>query len=1241
MLSTLSRIGHSGLFDAAFYLARNPDLRTLGSGVLAHYHEHGWREGRKPNPYFDPHWYLSQNRDVVSDPLLHYICEGEREGRRPIAWFDPAWYSAHHDVPEGMLALAHYLANRHKPGIRPLPEFDAAFYLRAYPDVAASGLDALEHYMIQGFREVRKPFEAFDPAYYRTQYLRHAPDENPLLHYIAHRDRPGIHPARPAEETTIPREVRRTTAPGPFFEEFRPLPASAQRRARLLAYYLPQFHATQANDRWWGKGFTEWTNIARGMPRFAGHYQPRIPRDLGHYTLDSPDILARQAEMARLAGIEGFVFYFYWFGPGQRLLDGPLELLLAHPEIDLPFCLMWANESWSRRWDGSEEEVLIAQEYAPEHEADLVACFARHMRDPRYIRVGERPLLMIYRPGKLPDAPDAIARWRRIFRESHGMDPLIVMAQAFGDTDPRPFRLDGAVEFPPHKLVEDCALITEELHLLDDDFTAQVYDYKDVTDQALAAPAPDFPLIRTVAPSWDNDARRQGRGLVLHGSTPPLYESWLAGTIAAARAHPFHGDSIVCINAWNEWAEGAYLEPDLHFGAAYLNATARACTGFEQATRKGRLLLIGHDAFPAGAQQLLLAIARQLRARHGLHVLVLLLEDGALKEQYQAVAPVEILRPGTQETRLRLRSLAREGFSTALVNSAAASPLAPDLDAAGIGFTLLIHELPSLLRQRDLCASLARAEALARHIVVPAAAMLPGRRADATHVLPQGLYTPVAFSAADRETLRGGLGLRPGDRLVVGAGYADMRKGFDLFLQLWQRIGTHRPPGRQAATHFLWLGDMDPALRDGLAPDIAIALASGCFHMPGRVEGIGAWLSAADAFALTSREDPFPSVVLEALAAGLPCCAFAGSGGVATLLSALNDDANGAHGLAPMGDVGGMARHLTALMRGARDRTAAMRKRIGRRMAARFAFDAYVERLMALTCPDMPRLSVVVPSYNYARYLAARLVSIFAQHMPVLEIIVLDDASTDDSVAVARATAAEWGRDIRILEGRRNSGSVFAQWRKAAELARGDWLWIAEADDLSEPDHMARLFNALAQTPGAVMAFCDSRAIDAAGATVMPSYQAYYAHAGGDRLARDGAHEGAAFLRDCLGARNLILNASSAVFDRRALLAAMKRCRDDLSGLDVAGDWRVYVEMLGEPGARLAYVAAPLNIHRRHDLSTSGRLSREAHLAEIIAVQDKVSHLFPQDATLHSRQRGYRRELITQFGLTPRIVVND
>lgn len=319
--SPLQILGHSGIFDAFYYLKTNPDLKSFGTAVLQHYHQHGWREGRKPNPFFDPHWYLSQNRDVIGDPLLHYILHGEREGRRPIAWFDPVWYARTYRVPERMLSLAHYLKNRHNTPLRPIPEFDPDFYLRSYPDVAKAGLDALEHYMVQGFREARRPFDGFDPLYYRRKHLRHSPDSNPLLHYLENRDRPDVHPSSPGTEISVFAEIKRRSKPGPLFEKARPLPSSAIRRARVLAYYLPQFHTIPENDAWWGDGFTEWTNLPRGIPRFSDHYQPRIPRDLGHYTLNTPEILERQASMARAAGIEGFIFYFYWFSNGVRLFS--------------------------------------------------------------------------------------------------------------------------------------------------------------------------------------------------------------------------------------------------------------------------------------------------------------------------------------------------------------------------------------------------------------------------------------------------------------------------------------------------------------------------------------------------------------------------------------------------------------------------------------------------------------------------------------------------------------------------------------------------------------------------------------------------------------------------------------------------------------------------------------------------------------------------------------------------------
>jgi glycosyltransferase involved in cell wall biosynthesis len=341
---------------------------------------------------------------------------------------------------------------------------------------------------------------------------------------------------------------------------------------KLIAFYLPQFHPVQENNEWWGEGFTEWTNVTKARPMFVGHYQPRLPGDLGFYDLRVPEIQQRQIELARQYGIHGFAFHYYWFA-GKRILERPLEQLLANPRLDFPFCFCWANENWTRRWDGGEHEVLIAQQHSPADDLAMMADVTRAFRDPRYIRFDGRPLLIVYRPQLLPDARATVHRWRDYCQRAGVGDPFLVAAQTFGNENPTPLGFDAAVGFPPHNFRG--AELTAEHRLLNPLFAGRIYDYGSLVEASRDMSPPPYTLFRGVCPSWDNSPRSPLRAQVFVGSTPELYEKWLENACTFALANHPSDERLVFVNAWNEWAESAYLEPDRRYGYAYLEATAR------------------------------------------------------------------------------------------------------------------------------------------------------------------------------------------------------------------------------------------------------------------------------------------------------------------------------------------------------------------------------------------------------------------------------------------------------------------------------------------------------------------------------------------------------------------------------------------------------------------------------------------------------------------------------------------
>ena len=340
---------------------------------------------------------------------------------------------------------------------------------------------------------------------------------------------------------------------------------------RLIAFYLPQFHPIPENDAWWGQGFTEWTNVRVAKPQFAGHYQPRVPIDTGYYDLRDPAVQRRQVELAKRYGIGGFCFYFYWFA-GRRLLETPLLNYLEDPSMDLPFCLCWANENWTRRWDGREQDLLIGQEHSPDDDLAFIKYVSRYLLDPRYIRIDGRPLLLVYRPALFPDAAQTVSQWRQWCRENGVGELYVAMVQSFQDLDPMPYGIDAAIEFPWHTgLPND---ITTELVSDQSEFRGCVFDWPHYAAQCEEQPDQPWTQMRGVMPGWDNTPRRKSEAHLFQGHSPSGYGRWLRSathwTLAQERSKD---ERLVFINAWNEWGEGAYLEPDQRFGYAFLQAT--------------------------------------------------------------------------------------------------------------------------------------------------------------------------------------------------------------------------------------------------------------------------------------------------------------------------------------------------------------------------------------------------------------------------------------------------------------------------------------------------------------------------------------------------------------------------------------------------------------------------------------------------------------------------------------------
>lgn len=986
-------------------------------------------------------------------------------------------------------------------------------------------------------------------------------------------------------------------------------PLTTASSARLICFYLPQFHAIPENDTWWEKGFTEWTNVRPARPQFEGHYQPHVPGELGYYDLLDPAVQRRQVELAKLYGVHGFCFYFYWFN-GKRLLEGPTENYLNDRSLELPFCLCWANENWSRRWDGREHEVLIAQNHCADDDIAFITHVSKYLRDERYIRVNGKPLLLVYRPELLPSASETANRWRQWCRDNGIGEIYLAYTQSFERVDPARYGFDAAIEFPPNSA--HLPKITGGVASLSDGFAGAIYEWRELVSRSQHYSHAGYRLFRSVCPAWDNTARRRNLGTVLLNSSPELYRHWLENAVRdTERATEEPSERLVFANAWNEWAEGAHLEPDQRYGYAYLQATREALS-YEDA-----ILLVTHDCHPHGAQLLTLEMAKRLKS-NGYKVLVLALDGGVLLDEFaQLGITVNAQACSADELERFLAQVRSRGVRDAITSTVVSGAAVPRLKAHGFRVLSLIHELPGVIRDMRQEANAEAIAQLSDKVVFPAEMVhrhfcgfvsVPPEK---VVIRPQGVARRNPFRgrrAEARQVTCAKLGLPSDAKIVLGIGYLDKRKGGDLFVEMAAAVLKSHPD-----TYFVWVGNAEKTMHAAVTSrSVELGIADRLI-LADFDRDLAAYYAAASVYALTSREDPFPNVVLEAVDAGTPVVAFEGATGASDFVLE--------HGgrLAAAFDVVDFAGRVCELLERSPD---VQTGRVG-------SLQQYVLDLL-FELKGLPRVSVVVPNYNYAKYLQDRLDSICHQSFPIYELIVLDDASGDDSLQVIERYLEQCRYDTRLVANAENSGSVFSQWRKGVEHCSGDLVWIAEADDLAHNGFLRALVPAFADAE-VVLAFTQSKQLGEHGELLASDYLAYTDDVCSRRWRSDYVCEGREEIRVALSVKNTIPNVSGVLFRRQALADTLKQVGEEVFRYRIAGDWMIYLQLLLR--GKINFNATAYNLHRRHARGVTKSSDAAHHLREVKEMQDLARSLVAVSPEVRDKVDSYNSFLIKYFDL--------
>jgi glycosyltransferase involved in cell wall biosynthesis len=621
-------------------------------------------------------------------------------------------------------------------------------------------------------------------------------------------------------------------------------------------------------------------------------------------------------------------------------------------------------------------------------------------------------------------------------------------------------------------------------------------------------------------------------------------------------------------------------------------------------------------------------MVRSLVQEIQIQVEVVLLGSGRLATEFAAITKLHNLSEGGhKEAAILANSLVKRGFTHSIINTTVSGWLVPIFKKAGIESICLIHELPGVIENMGLENNAKEIAVSAKTVVFPAQIVADGFSRFATVdperqiIRPQGLYRRNQWrfdKQGAKDKLCNRLRLSKDTKIVLTVGYADHRKGVDLFVKIALAILSMRTD-----IHFVWVGHWEQIIQQKIESQLMDNPHRCHLHFVGYDPDTALYHAASDVYALTSREDPFPNVVLESFNVAVPVVAFAETGGAAQLVEQLGGL------IVPTEDTAKFAESLCHLLD-----DSSSNKKMGHvaqsYVDSNLSFRKYMFDLCDMLEQTLPKVSVIVPNFNYAHHIKHRLDSILHQTLPFYELIILDDASTDDSLRCIEEWLSATGSEAQIIQNSCNSGNVFAQWKKGLSMATGDFVWIAEADDLSDPDFLETVIPSL-RSENTVLSYCESKQINANGAVIAENYSQYLATVSSSRWMKPYSNSGKDEIRSCLAVMNTIPNVSAVVFKRESISSVFEQHFAEIVHFSKAGDWIVYLRTL-ERGD-IAYSPHAANLHRRHDGSVIAGSSTSTLYQEIQQVQQMVAKSHDLDSCTHEHAAKYLATLRQQFGL--------